>query len=132
MSAADLPACAYWGWGCERGAQTPSGPHSTDGLHSRTWDEIAAAVHNGSAWRGQSGALQGSAYWYFFPSAKDADRGELTWWNDMSDFDRFAAFVRSHDLGGAFTWIATSDAPDWRVHRHIYSALNAADDRTGV
>ena len=49
--------------------------------------------------------------------------GELTWWNDVSDFDYFTDFVKEHKLGGVFSWIATSDAPDWRVHKQLNKAL---------
>ena len=54
VSLADLPSCAYWGWGCDRpadgqpGPPTTGGPHSTVGLHTPTWDVIEAAVSAGA------------------------------------------------------------------------------------
>lgn len=130
-------SCAFWGWGCERPADgvkdeppTVGGPHATMGGTDsigtpgrRTWDQIKEDVEAGRGFRGQSGLHQGFAHWYFFPSADNATWGELTWWNDLSDFDYFASFVSEHDLGGVFSWIATSDAPDWRVHKYINHAM---------
>ena len=130
-------SCAYWGWGCERPADgvkdeppTTGGPHATMGGTDsigtpgrRTWDQVKQDVEAGRGFRGQSGLHQGFAHWYFFPNADNITWGELTWWNDISDFDYFTSFVSEHDLGGVFSWIATSDAPDWRVHKYINHAL---------
>merc|ERR1719158_1619939 len=63
VSLADAPSCAYWGWGC--GPMT-SAKYSTTNLHTKTWDLIKADVTAGKGIRGQSGAKQGFAHWYFF------------------------------------------------------------------
>lgn len=132
--------CAYWGWGCNRPADgttdeppTTGGPHATMGGTDavgtpgrRTWDQIKADVDGGKGHRGESGLHQGYAHWYFFPSSDNKTLGELTWWNDMVDFDRLVKFVSEHELGGIFTWIATSDAPDWRVHKYLNRALRGS------
>ncbi len=44
-------------------------------------------------------------------------------WNDLPDLEYLVEFVSEHKLGGVFSWIATSDAPDWRVHKHINRLL---------
>ena len=119
----DVANCAYWGWGC---GSMGGGPYSTDGLHSKTWDQIAANVEAGKGFRGHSGAEQGFAWWYFFPSPGNGSVGELTWWNNLGDFDYFADFVLQHGLGGVFSWIATSDARDWRIHRRLAARLGAS------
>ena len=80
--------------------------------------------YTGQGRRGTSGATQGHAWWYFFPNSDTPSEGEVTWWNDAQDIDRFASFVRSRRLGGVFTWIATSDAQDWRVHKRLNADLN--------
>ena len=78
--------------------------------------------------RGTSGPAQGNAHWIFYPnrtSPSGVNRtGEVTFFNTVGDLDIHAQFVRNHSLGGVFTWIATSDAHDWRVHRQLYAALN--------
>ena len=131
---------------------TAGGPHATNGGTDaigtpgrRTWDQIKADVEAGKGQRGQGGAETGSNWWYFFPNSDNvrcsrlllparnllaesscvaqATWGELTWWNDVSDFDYFTDFVKEHKLGGVFSWIATSDAPDWRVHKQLNKAL---------
>jgi len=132
-------SCAYWGWGCNRPADgvtnepvTTNGPHGTNGGTAhvgtpgrRTWDQVKADVAAGLGHRGVSGPKQGFAHWYFFPNADNATWGELTWWNDLADFDYYTDFVKEHQLGGVFSWIATSDAPDWRIHKRLNRALRA-------
>jgi|AACY02.8.fsa_nt_gi hypothetical protein len=46
------------------------------------------------------------------------------YWNDLPDVDRFVDLVRREGFGGVYTWCATSDALDWRVHRRIRDGLN--------
>ena len=54
----------------------------------------------------------------------NASTGELAYWNDWEDLDRFTNVSQSHGYGGVYTWVATADAMDWRVHRRLYSNLN--------
>ena len=117
-----LARCMYWGWyGCTDAHS--SAVHRSEGLTGRTWDELNADVATGRAVRGVSGEAQGFARWSWYGGA--AAVGEATFFNTEAELDDFAVFVRNHSLGGVFTWIATSDALDWRVHRRLYSALNS-------
>ena len=123
VSTAEVGGCAYWGWGCT-GPYTSNGPHSSVGMNSMTWDRIAADVDAGKGYRGMSGAKQGYAHWYFFPDPATGNAtGELTWWNSLSDFEYYTSFVNERQLGGVFSWVATSDAPDWRVHKQLHRDL---------
>jgi hypothetical protein len=123
VSTAEVGGCAYWGWGCT-GPYTSNGPHSSVGVNSMTWDRIAADVDAGKGYRGMSGAKQGYAHWYFFPDpAMGNATGELTWRNSLSDFEYYTSFVNERQLGGVFSWVATSDAPDWRVHKQLHRDL---------
>ena len=67
-------------------------------------------------YRGTSGAKQGYAHWRFFPGPATCTgntTGKLTWWTSMSDFEYYTmSFVNGRQLGGALSWVATSDAPD--------------------
>ena len=136
---ATLSSCLFWGWyGCSDAHS--SATHRSEGLGSPTWDVLGADVASGRAVRGISGEAQGFARWSFYANASSLASlassanpgnatgnatGEATFFNTEADLDMFAAFVRTHKLGGVFTWIATSDAPDWRVHRRLNKALNA-------
>eukprot|EP01044_Picomonas_judraskeda_P011107 COSAG03_NODE_1484_length_4001_cov_8.606868_2_plen_446_part_00 len=123
VSTAEVSSCAYWGWGCT-GPYTSNGPHSSVGMNSMTWDRIAADVDAGKGYRGMSGAKEGYAHWYFFPDPATGNAtGELTWWNSLSDFEYYTSFVNERQLGGVFSWVATSDAPDWRVHKQLHRDL---------
>jgi hypothetical protein len=131
-------------------ADDPKSHSSVDGYkkRGRRWDEIYTDVHgsNGSngvthgnattpvAFKGHSDQARGSygplsSYWIFYPDdATDSSSnrtGELAYWNDYSDFDRFVAIAKQEGFGGIFTWNANSDAADWRVHRHIHGRLQA-------
>ena len=65
-----------------------------------------------------------SSYGLFYPSAANASVGELTFFNDVSDLQRFTDTAKRLDFAGVYTWVATSDALDWRVHRRLWKALN--------
>ena len=66
-----------------------------------------------------------SSYWIFYPDDEKntTTTGELMYWNDFSDIDRFVALVKREGFGGAFTWCASGDAEDWRVHKRIRQGL---------
>ena len=32
--------------------------------------------------------------------------------------------VQGRELGGVFTWVATSDAMDWRATKHLFRGLS--------
>ena len=101
------------------------------------WDEIAADVAAGRAEQGSSplsfrpgyGEVQGGP-WIFYPSASDPEVGELTFWNAPSALDEFVDQAARLDLGGLFTWTATSDALDWRVHTRLRKRLDAPRRRS--
>ena len=119
---------------------------STPGSHSSIgggghlpyrWDEIAADVAAGRAEQGSSplsfrpgyGEVQGGP-WLFYPSASDPEVGELTFWNAPPALDEFVDQAARLDLGGLFTWTATSDALDWRVHTRLRKRLDAPGRRS--
>ena len=102
---------------------------STD-LGSRLWDELAADIVAGQGERIELDAAHGGGHVYFFPmngngsdSGRGEEVGEVAWFNTLDDFDAFTAFVVQHDLGGVFSWIATSDSLDWRVHKRLHQGL---------
>ena len=75
--------------------------------------------------RGHYGPL--SSYWIFYPSKAGAGQmGELTYWNDYPDLDVFTGTAMERGYAGVFTWVATSDALDWRVHKYLHAHLNNA------
>ena len=66
-----------------------------------------------------------SSYGLFYPRAANASVGELTYFNDVPDLERFTDTAKRLDFAGVYTWVATSDALDWRVHKRLWKALNA-------
>jgi hypothetical protein len=154
----DIPAvvlsqCAYDGYlGCCPSCVGSVPPHGVYAANARShssvggnghyaylWDETQADVAAGRAVQGRSNCTRGhygplSSYWIFYPNVSDAGRtGELTFWNAFHDMDVFTRTVRELGYAGVFTWVATSDAMDWRVHKHLHSQLNAIkmDDDEG-
>ena len=71
----------------------------------------------------------GGGHVYFFPmnvTGNDGGQdavGEVAWFNTLADFDVFTGFVSEHNLGGVFSWIATSDSLDWTVHKRLYHGV---------
>jgi hypothetical protein len=94
------------------------------------WDQIEADVNAGRAEQGGSpptnrgnyGLVKGGP-WVFYPAADDPDGGELTYFNDGATLDEFVRQSMRKGLGGVFTWVATSDALDWLVHRQVRNRL---------
>ena len=136
-----LPECAYDGSlgccpGCSAGEgrqvySSEPGSHSSVGGSSHPaylWDQIAKDVADGKALKGRSNRTRGdygplSSYWVFYADPANASVGELAFWNDYSDMDVFTSTVLQRGYAGVYTWVATSDAMDWRVHRHLHTSL---------
>ena len=144
-----LPICAYAGrLGCCPGCSADEGVHafasnplshsSVGGhpYHAYLWDQIQADVAAGRAEKGHSNRTRGSfgplsSYWVYYPnrsSPVSEPAGELTFWNDFPDLDRTTSIVNERGLGGVFTWVATSDAMDWRATRRLFRGLAKTDD----
>ena len=146
VPSAVLPQCAYDGYlGCCPscpGGVPPRGSYAADprshssvggnGHYAHLWDQTQADVLAGRAVKGRSNCTRGhygplSSYWLFYPSKAGAGQmGELTYWNDYPDLDVFTGTAMERGYAGVFTWVATSDALDWRVHKYLHAHLNNA------
>ncbi len=146
VPSAVLPQCAYNGYlgccpSCPGGA-APPGSYAADpwshssvggnGHYAHLWDQTQADVAAGRAVKGRSNCTRGdygplSSYWIFYPNKTDTGKtGELTYWNDYPDLDVFTRTALKREYAGVFTWVATSDALDWRVHKYLHLQLNNA------
>lgn len=70
--------------------------------------------------------------WLYYPDEKDPSVGVVTFWNSMSQIDAFVDQTQAVGIGGVFTWTSTSDAADWRVHKHLGQRLRATGRQTQV
>ena len=102
------------------------------GFRGQLWDKTAADIQAGRAVKWHYNSTRGSyepydmsSYGLFYASAANASVGELTFFNDVPDLERFTDTAKRLDFAGVYTWVATSDALDWRVHRRLWKALNA-------
>lgn len=133
----DMPGCANASVARQVFA-TDRQSHSTiggQGMQGRTWNELAADVAAGRAAKGSATSVRPgygpvSSYWVFYQNASDPGFGELTYYNDNDDLDRFVSTVETEGFGGLFTWLATSDSPDWAVHRRLQRQLGRMEPRS--
>ena len=149
-----LPLCAYQGFlgtgppECANISKYPmvtaadSLSHAsigTNGVVGRCWDQIQQDVATGGAVQGVSDAYRPGygplpSHWIFYPNRTAAAAeaagggevlGELTFWNDQQHLDLAVREVGRVGIAGVFTWTATSDAADWRVHKRLRAQLDA-------
>jgi len=140
-----LAECAWNGrLGCCPGCAADQGVHcfasnrashsslGGSGFRGQLWDKTVADIQAGRAVKWRYNSTRGSyepydmsSYGLFYPSAANASVGELTFFNDVPDLERFTDTAKRLDFAGVYTWVATSDALDWRVHRRLWKALNA-------
>jgi hypothetical protein len=124
--------------GVHAAASNPQSHSSVGGhpFHAYLWSQIQVDIAAGRAVKGDSNRTRGSfgpvsSYWVFYPnrsSSANNRTGERTYWNDYPDLDQTTALVRERGLGGVFTWVATSDALDWRATRRLFRGLSKTDD----
>ena len=112
----------------------------SQGVVGRSWDQIeqdlaAAQAVQGSSDVNRPGYGPLPSHWLFYPNRTAAAAaaaagpvGELTFWNDQEHLDLAVREVGRVGIGGIFTWTATSDANDWRVHKRLRTQLDALSD----